>query len=103
MLQSSLGQIGRVDQCLQDLGSISGSVGSIIQQENGLINDFQGRYQQMESQLSTVMGELRDSVELVVQIDAAIQTQAAASATLSTQLEEIAVVSGSLQEKMQLV
>lgn len=102
MLQGGLEQVALVDRYLGALESISGQVESIIRQENGLIGRFQGQFQQVETQLSAVTEQLRDSADLVAQIDASIQEQSSASEDLASQLEEIATVSAQLQEKMAL-
>lgn len=100
LLQGGLDQIERVAQHLQSLEAVSGEVDAIIRRENELISAFQGKYTRVETQLTTVVGQMGDSVDLVRQIDAALQEQSAAAATLAAQLEQIAQISGQLQETM---
>lgn len=102
LLRDGLGQIGRVEQCLHTLEGISGEVEVIVHRENGLIGRFQGKYEQVEGELTAVLEQLRDCVSLVGQIDASLQEQTSASNALTSQLEEIAMVSAHLQEKMTL-
>lgn len=100
LLQTGLEHIGQVDENLQSLETISGQVETIIRRENSLIEDFQKKYRQVETQLNEVQEQLRRSVDLVWQIDSSLKEQSDASQALSAQLEEIAHVSGQLQEQM---